>query len=66
MFSRKEIGIDISYNGSKLFTTIPGARRVMLGSTHSDRYNVLDFHVERYKHLQDQVLEAQLKKEYCT
>ena len=41
-FSRKKIGIDISYNSSKLFTTIPGACRVKLGSTHPNRHGVLD------------------------
>ena len=30
-FPRKEINIDDSYDGSKLFTTIPGACRVTLG-----------------------------------
>ena len=48
--SRKEIGIDSSYDGSKLFTTIPGACRVILGSTHPDKYDVLDFLVERHNH----------------
>ena len=33
--------------------------RVILGSTHSDRYDVLDFLVERHNHLQDQVWESQ-------
>ena len=42
----KEIGIDVSCNGSKLFTTIPGAVRVILSSTHPGRYGVLDFLVE--------------------
>ena len=45
-FSRKEINIDGSYDGSKLFTTISGACRVILGSTHPDRHNVIDFLVE--------------------
>ena len=62
-FSRKKIGSDISYDASKLFITIPGACRVMLGSTHSDRYDVLDFLVESHNHLQDQAQEAQ-KTEY--
>ena len=53
-FSRKLIGIDSSYDGSKLFTTIPGACRVILASTHPDKYNVLDFLVERHNHVQDQ------------
>ena len=46
-FSRKEINIDDDYDGSKLFTTIPGACRVILGSTHPDRHDVIDFIVER-------------------
>ena len=58
-FPRKQIGIDSSYDGSKLITTIPGACRVILGSTHPDRYDVLDFLVERHNHLQDQAWEAQ-------
>ena len=33
--------------------------RVKLGSTHPDRYDVLDFLVERHNHLQDQVWESQ-------
>ena len=35
-FSRKEINIDDDYDGSKLFTTITGACRATLGSTHPD------------------------------
>ena len=35
-FSKKEINIDGSYDDSKLFTTIPPACRVILGSTHPD------------------------------
>ena len=58
-FSRREIGIYCSYDGSKLFTTIPGGCRVILGSKHPDRYDVLDFLVERHNHLQDQTWEAQ-------
>ena len=45
-FSRKETGIDSSFDGSKLFTTIPGACRVMLGSTHPHGYDVLGFIIE--------------------
>ena len=52
--SRKEINIDDSYDGSKLFTTIPGTCRVILGSTHPDRHDVIDFLVERHNYLQDQ------------
>ena len=53
-FSRKEINTDDSYDGSKLFTTIPDACRVILGSTHPDRHDVIDFLVERHNYLQDQ------------
>ena len=52
-FSIKEINIDDDYDGSKLFTTIPGACRVILGSTHPDRQDVIDFLVERHNYLQD-------------
>ena len=58
-FSRKEININDSYDGSKLFTTIPGACRVILGSTYPDRHDVIDFLVERHTYLQDQVWKAQ-------
>ena len=58
-FSRKEIKINDSYDGSKLFTTIPGACRVILGSTHPDRHEVIDFLVERHNYLQDQAWKAQ-------
>ena len=36
--------------------------RVILGSTHPDRYDVLDFLVERHNHLQDQVWKSQKAK----
>ena len=36
-FSRKEINIDDSYDGSKLFTTILGACRIILGSAQPPR-----------------------------
>ena len=42
-FSRKEINIDDDYDGSKLFTIIPGACRVILGSTHPDQHDVIIF-----------------------
>ena len=58
-FSRKEINIDDPYDGSKLFTTISGACRVILGSTHPDRHDVIDFLVERHNYLQDQAGKAQ-------
>ena len=58
-FSEKEINIDDSYDGSKLFTTIPGSCKVILGSTHTDRHDVIDFLVERHNCLQDQARKAQ-------
>ena len=36
--------------------------RVKLGLTHPDRYEVLDFLVERHNHLQDQVWKSQKTK----
>ena len=42
-FLRKEINIDDDYDGSKLLTTIPGACRVILGSTNPDRHDIIDF-----------------------
>ena len=61
--SIKEIGISGSYYGSKYFTLIPRTCRLILVLIHcdkyGDRYGVLDFLVERHKHLQDQVWEAQ-------
>ena len=59
-FSRKEIGIDspcelIGIDSScdcfKLFTTIPKACRFILRSAHHEKYDVLDFLVERQNHL---------------
>ena len=61
-FSRKEINIDDYYDGSKLFTTIPVACRVILGSTHLDIHDVIDFLVERHNHLPDQDWKAQKTK----
>ena len=58
-FSRKEINIDGSYDGSKLFTKISGVCRVILSSTHPDRHDVIDFLVERHNYLQDQAWKAQ-------
>ena len=61
--SIKEIGISGSYYGSKFFTVIPTTCRLILVLIHcdkyGDRYGVLDFLVERHKHLQDQAREAQ-------
>ena len=58
-FSRKEINIDDSYDSSKLFITIPGTCRVILGSKHPERHGVIDFLVERHNYLQDQAWKAQ-------
>ena len=58
-FSRKEINIADSYDGFKLFITIPGACMVILGSTHPDRHDVINFLVERHNYLQDQAWKAQ-------
>ena len=57
--SIKEIGISGSYYGSKFFTVIPRTCRLILVLIHCNRYGVLDFLVERHKHLQDQAWEAQ-------
>ena len=57
--SRKEINTDDDYDDSKLFTTIPGACRVILGSKHPDRHDVIDFLVERHNFVQDQAWKAQ-------
>ena len=59
-FSRKEIGIDSSYDGSKLFTTISGACRIILSSSHLDRYDVLDLLDEGHDYLHDQAGETQI------
>lgn len=45
-FSRKGIGVDSFYDGSRLFTTMSGAYRVILGSTHPDGYDFLFFLAE--------------------
>ena len=57
--SRKEIKIGDFYDGSKLFTTIPGACTVILGSKNPDRHDVIDFLVERHNYLQDPAWKAQ-------
>ena len=62
-FSRKEINIDDPYDGSKLFSTIPGACRIILGSTHLDHHDVINLLVERQNYLQHQVWKAQHKKQ---
>ena len=58
-FSKTEIGIDSVYDSSKLFTTITKACKVILGSTHPGRHDVLDFLVKRHNNLQDQAWEAE-------
>ena len=58
-FSRKEINIDDDYDGSKLFSTIPGACRVILGSAHPDRHELVNFLVERHNYLQDRAWKVQ-------
>ena len=58
-FSREEINIDDDYDGPKLFTTRHGACRVILGSTHPDRHDVINFLVEIHNYLQDQAWKAQ-------
>ena len=40
------------------YNPIPGSYKVILGSAHSHRYDVLDFLVEKHKHLQDQAWQA--------
>ena len=44
-----------------MFISIPWPSRVILVSTYSDRYDVLDFLVEQYNYLQDQSRELQRK-----
>ena len=44
---------------AKLFTTAPGACRVILGSADPDRYDILDFLLERHNHLRDQASETE-------
>ena len=57
-FARKEINIDDSHDGSKLFTTIPGVCRV-IGSTHPDWHDAINFLVERHNYLQHQACKVQ-------
>ena len=64
-YSRKYIGLDILYGGAKLFTTIAGACRVILGSTHPDKFDVLDILIERHVQLQDHIWQLN-KKELVT
>ena len=45
-----------------MFTAIPGAYRVRLGSTHPDRYGALSLFSERHNHLGYQAWEAQKKE----
>ena len=58
-FSRKEVNIDDPHDGSKLFTVISGACRVILSSPHPGRHDVIDFLVESHNYLQDQAWKAQ-------
>ena len=58
-YKLNEINIHDSYDGSKLFTTIPGACRVILGSTHPDQHNIINFLVDSHNYLQDQAWKAQ-------
>ena len=51
--SRTFIGLDISYERSKTFTTIAGACRLILASKHPDRFEVLEFLLDRHGQLQD-------------
>ena len=53
--SRSYIGLDISYERSKIFTTIAGACRLILASKHPDRFEVLDFLLDRHDQLQDEL-----------
>ena len=53
-FSRKQIGIDLFYDGSKFLTTFSAVCRVMVGSKHPDKYDFLDFLVERHNNIQEQ------------
>ena len=59
---RKYIGLDIPYGGEKLFTTIAGACRVILGSTHPDKFDVLHFLIERHVQLQDHIWQLNKKE----
>ena len=58
-FSRTEINIDDPYDASKLFTTISGARKIILISTHPDWHDVIDFLIKRDHYLLDQAWKAQ-------
>ena len=53
--SRSYIGLDISYERSKVFTTIAGACRLILASKHPDRFEVLEFLLNRHDQLQDKL-----------
>ena len=60
-FSRKQINIDDSYDGSKLFTTISGACRAILCSTDPDQHDVIDI-LLKDNYLQDKGWKAQKNK----
>ena len=53
--SRSCIGLDISYERSKVFTIIAGACRLILTSKHPDRFDVLEFLLDRHDHLQNKL-----------
>ena len=53
-FLRKQIGIDLFYDGSKFFTTLSEVCRVMVGSKNPDKYDFLDFLVDRHNNIQEQ------------
>ena len=57
---QEKIGIDISHG--LLFTVIPGACRVILGSIHPNRYDILKFLLDKHNSLQDQTWESQKKR----
>ena len=47
----KKIGTNISYEDSKLLTTMPGDCRVKLSWVHSDKYNFLTFFLCKKEHV---------------
>ena len=63
--SREYIGLDIPHDGAKVFTTITGACRLILASKHPDRFEVLDFLLNRHDELQDRLWNLS-KVEYPT
>ena len=63
--NKKDIDLDIAFHRFKLFTTITGACRVILGSTHPNKFEVIDYILQRHDDLEDKVLilEGKTKKE---